>query len=156
VSVYYGPLKVRMTNVHLDYRSASNRSASIVGIIKWLSKPVSLALDVLGGDFNGHPNADVDRFLRGATELEGYRTQWSDMAHLAPESHGRESPTLDFINNLRWTTKTVNERPGRFDRLYVRSAEASTHVDRYELFGVGRNAPSDHYGVVVEVTLRPS
>jgi maltose 6'-phosphate phosphatase len=152
VLVYADALQARITNVHLDYRSASNRNAAIVKIVRDLAEPADLGLDILCGDFNGHPNSDVDLFLRGAAQLEGHKTQWSDMAELAPERDAAESPTLDFINNLRWTTKTVNEKPGRFDRIYVRPADAHIHVAHCAVFGSGRNAPSDHYGVVVEVT----
>ncbi len=148
-----------VTNVHLDYRQASSREQHIARIVRELIDSHSCDYEILCGDFNDELDSLLARFLEGRASIEGYRTQWRDLAYAWHANLGESPPvTLDFLNNPRWQDEVSNETPARFDRLYLRTSESSLGIQILQAGIFGREPhnrfgiiPSDHYGVFVDL-----
>jgi endonuclease/exonuclease/phosphatase family metal-dependent hydrolase len=157
-------LKVGITNVHLDWQSALSREQQIVAIVEGIEQGASAAqIEFLCGDFNSLPyTSSVYNFLTGQQSLAGKATSWIDLAALYAGADGREpEATLNFANNP-WLQNRDRlnawRQPYRFDwvllkSLYPREEPVLKHAG---IFGGARDGqefpPSDHYGVVAEVS----
>jgi len=130
-----------ITNVHLDWQHAEGRVAAIDAFVEQLIDRHPGDLEILCGDFNDHEDGPVAAYLHAAAR------PWRDAA-------GAGAPvTLDFAENPRWRGSGSTERPGRFDRIYVRDGPRVTASGLFarqpaNRFGI---VPSDHYGVFVDL-----
>lgn len=150
-----------ITNVHLDWRHARSRERHIVRIVRDLIDDPPCDVDLLCGDFNDDGDAPALQFLDGRLALDGYHTCWRDLAAEWHAERGELAPvTLDFEHNPRWKSMTVVEPSKRFDRIYLRTAEAGTapRILRVGIFGKEPiNSlgiiPSDHYGLFTDLNV---
>lgn len=139
-----------LTNLHLDWQHPDGRVRAIADIVERLIEQHPADLEVLCGDFNDHDDGPV------AAYLEHHPRPWCDAVASAP---GAVAPvTIDFLDNPRWRGRGSTERPGRFDRIYLRAGRGrpAPRVVASGLFG-RRPAnrfgivPSDHYGAFVDL-----
>jgi maltose 6'-phosphate phosphatase len=150
-----------ITNVHLDWEHENRRVQGIVDIVENLIEHHPADTELLCGDFNDSEDGRVAAYLEGRIQIEGaganLATSWQDV--VASSVGLAIAPvTLDFVGNPRWKDVPVHERPGRFDRIYLRSAsgQPAPRVTATGLFGhqpANRFGivPSDHYGVFVDL-----
>jgi endonuclease/exonuclease/phosphatase family metal-dependent hydrolase len=166
VEVRWQERRLGITNVHLDWRHADSRERHIVKIVRDLIDARTADagpddLDVLCGDFNDDGDAPALQFLAGKSPLDGYQTSWYDLAAEWHATRGEAAPvTLDFEHNPRWQGTTVRDHAKRFDRIYLRAADAGEPPpllaaglfghEPTNSFGV---IPSDHYGLYVDLDL---
>jgi maltose 6'-phosphate phosphatase len=150
-----------ITNVHLDWEHQDRRMQGIVDIVERLIEPHPADIELLCGDFNDYEDGPIAAYLEERAHSQGavpgLATPWQDA--VASSMGLTTAPvTLDFAGNPRWKDAPVNERPGRFDRIYVRSAggRPAPRVTASGLFGQQPAnrfgiVPSDHYGVFVDL-----
>jgi endonuclease/exonuclease/phosphatase family metal-dependent hydrolase len=112
---------------------------------------------VLGGDFNAEPQTSSMRFFTGRTSLHGISTAYRD----AWESVHGDAPghTLDPGNPLREIDEPGERQGRRVDYVLVRCGDhgPTLHIADAGLAvhePVDGVQPSDHYGVVAELTAR--
>lgn len=149
-------IPIGVTNVHLNWRSASIREKEIVYVTDWISRAGNTNYELLCGDFNCTPNlSGVYKFLVGEQTLQSRDAQWVDLA----ERYQR--PTLDFLHNpwLQNRSRLNDTRlPRRYDWILLHSCYPAEEPDLVcvELFGESAMSeehviPSDHYGVLAEL-----
>ncbi|HZJ61942.1 MAG TPA: endonuclease/exonuclease/phosphatase family protein [Kofleriaceae bacterium] len=142
---------VGITNVHLDWLDPAGRVRAIAAIVDDLVDRRPADIEILCGDFNEHDDGPV------AARLEA---SWRDA--VSALGTGDAPVTLDFEHNPRWAGCAVDERSGRFDRIYLRERGGSAvTVAAAGLFGRDPAnrlgiVPSDHYGVFVDLALGPA
>ena len=144
-----GGLRVGVTNAHLDWELAGARPRALADLLARLVDPRAADVEVLCGDFNEHDDGPV------AAQLE------AGSRDAVVESVGRAAAplTLDFASNPRWAGIAVTERPGRFNRIYLRAAAGlpPPRVVATGIFGHPASClgfvPSDHYGVFADLVL---
>ena len=153
---------VNVTNLHLPWNSALNRERAIVEIQKYTDQRTGMS--ILAGDFNCSADSSVHRYLKGEQSLLNTDACWFDLAESYAEIHGTTPEnTVDFRNNTRWgKVQDINtiEKNQRFDRILLRNPypEAFPVLEKFEVFGkeicheIGI-MPSDHYGVMVQMSL---
>ena len=158
--------RMGITNIHLDWQDQSRRVEAMADIVDRLIAPHPADVEILCGDFNDHEGGPVAVFLEGHAEggegqpeAAGARARWRWLDAVASSVGPAAAPiTLDFLENPRWAGGEVSERPGRFDRIYLRDTVPARTVMASGLFG-RRPAnrfgiiPSDHYGVFVDLAL---
>jgi hypothetical protein len=89
---------------------------------------------------------------------------WNDLTGVHAALNGYQTiPTLDFSTNPRWGSKNTTHIPAAVDRIYVmecmegKAWDYNWDIVNVEVFGKEVSpetelAPSDHYGVLAEVT----
>lgn len=117
-------------------------------------------LTLLAGDFNATPDSDELRFLRGLHTLEGRRTYYQDAFLCATDAAqgpgytwSRRNPytqRLRFLQNDRRLDYIFVSPPSRDGRGTI--TDCRIVLDRADKDGV---YPSDHFGLLAEVTLSP-
>ena len=136
------------TNVHLDYELMENK-------IKGINKALDFIEDntqdheIILGDFNDSPDNRIhfDLCLDNFTDLH------KEYCHNINE---HPLPTLDFDNNPRWRVNSTDEVPVRFDWIML-NTDSSFTISKASIIGTKETnniTPSDHYGVLVDVTLK--
>lgn len=140
--------RLGITNVHLDWEHPDRRVGAIADICGRLIGNEPADIEVLCGDFNDYEDGPVAEFLSSHG--------WQDAV---VASDPAAPVTLDFADNPRWKGTGNTERPGRFDRIYLRSRSGTTP----RITGSGRFGkrpanrfdlvPSDHYGVFVDLEI---
>lgn len=160
VIVEVGAARVGITNLHLDWEHPQARIDGIAAIVRDLVEPHPADVEVLCGDFNDYEDGPIAAFLegdRGFASAGARAPAWCD-AVVSVVGRAAAPITLDFAHNPRWQHAPVDERSGRFDRIYVRSAanQPPVRITAAGLFGhVPANrfgiVPSDHYGVFVDL-----
>jgi endonuclease/exonuclease/phosphatase family metal-dependent hydrolase len=152
--------RLGITNVHLDWEHPDARMRGIAAILAGVVERHPADVELLCGDFNDYEDGPVAALLEGRARFEAAEAApWLDAV---VDQVGRNAApvTLDFAGNPRWKDAPMTGRPGRFDRIYVRSASrdrmpqviASGLFAREPAnrFGI---VPSDHYGVFVDLEL---
>ena len=159
--VDYQGIKLAIANVHLPYDSAIERETEIV---KVESSVLSVDADFsfIIGDYNCSETSSVYRFLTSDMTLNGNEcnTYWIDLAMVAEERYNipREM-TLDLMNNPRWKTGNVCDCSARVDLIFMHDCFPKDYpvMQAYTYFGKSVDdetglSPSDHYGVVVDLS----
>ena len=161
-----GGIRFSFTNVHLPWDSALAKEKQIVALQKFIRTQKEKAhFFILAGDFNCNTNSSVHHFLLGDMSLHGCEAKpyWNDLSGIhAALNNYKTIPTLDCINNSRWSGKKPNWVPSVVDRIYLmecmegRSWDFEWDLGNVTVFGKDVSpktglAPSDHYGVLVDI-----
>lgn len=118
---------------------------------------------IIAGDFDGTPDSAAVRFLTGRQSLEGRSTHYYD----AWEAAGHRDGGYTWTTKNDYTRKTtervwkLSNHHRRIDyifvgsphhyRGYARVVSAKVVLDK----PAGQNWPSDHFGVLAEIAVRP-
>lgn len=163
VLIEINDIRFSITNVHLPWDSILEKEKQIVAIDRFIhSQNDDAHFFILLGDFNTTLNSSVHHYLLGDRTLLGYESKpyWNDLAGVHAKLNNYENiPTLDFVNNPRWQGKNTNYIPDTCDRIYIMESfnwDYSFKLLNVDVFGKEVSsetgyAPSDHYGVLVEV-----
>lgn len=153
-------LVLGFTSVHLPSIAVAVAERMSVALADWLDE--QRGQEIMAGDFNSSPQSSVGRFWAGEQSLAGREQRWLDPVERWCWEQGVPAPsTLDFVRNPRWQHESTLETPARFDRVLVRDTWKqqlpSPSVRSANLFGTepagpARIVPSDHYGVVADLT----
>lgn len=151
---------VLIANLHLSWQSALQREHEIIKIANILSQKTGDYKLILG-DFNCSPYSNVQQYLLGQSSLLGYESNpcyydlaesYADITDSLPEN------TLDFRKNPRWNGKNTIEINQRYDRIFLQNPYPHDFpkLINYKVFGkeispTTHLAPSDHYGVYVDL-----
>ena len=158
-------MKFSVTNVHLPCDSVLAREKQIVAINEHACRQKDQAdFFLLLGDFNCSHSSSIHNFLLGEQTLLGCEANpvWFDLAevHAALNDYGI-MPTLDFATNPRWGAKNTKYIPVACDSIYLmdNAVKFDYDISNVSIFGTDVSsetglAPSDHYGVLSEVTFR--
>lgn len=151
-------LKLGITDVHLDWKSALNREIEIVKTIRLIDEDDCNDYEMLMGDFNSYPDSSIHRFLTGKQSLNNCAANWNDFGELySVMSKHEPEVTLDFFNNPRWRNENVVEIPGRFDWILLKYPypKESPKLNFLKIIGNKEDenylTPSDHYGVLCDI-----
>jgi len=149
-------------NLHLPWDSIIEKEEYIVNILKEV-KSIDADYAILTGDFNCYDDSSVYHYIEGQrtlfnTEAKPY---WDDLAKVYAEiSNTKLENTLDLRTNPRWKGKNVACSSGRVDRIYIRDTfpKPFLQLKHFSLFGKNIDeksgyCPSDHYGVVAEISI---
>lgn len=114
--------------------------------------PIAGFPPVLVGDFNAEPDSDEIRFMRGFTGLGGKRVYFADC--FAVVGHGDGTTFSPSVNPFAGET---NEPERRIDYVFVRGPDSRVRgkpLSCRVCFNERVNGvfPSDHYGVVAEIS----
>ncbi|MBQ8169062.1 endonuclease/exonuclease/phosphatase family protein [bacterium] len=158
--VKYNDVVINITNLHLDWKSALKREKEIIALNNATKKSKSDYAFMLG-DFNCSVNSSVHQYLLGQSSLLGEEANpyWYDLAEsYAGTTQTSPEITLDFKNNPRWVGVNTIEINQRFDRILLQNTYPKTYpvLKNFTVFGKEISlqtgmAPSDHYGVCVEL-----
>ena len=143
------------------------KEKQIIAIQQYIcSKKDNAHFFLLAGDFNCGTNSSVHQFLvadRSLLDCEA-KPYWNDLSSVHAALNGYQTiPTLDFSTNPRWGSKNTTHIPAVVDRIYVmecmegKAWDYDWDIVNVEVFGKEVSpktelAPSDHYGVLAEVT----
>ena len=151
-----GHFALRVTNVHLDWKDPEGRCSFIENLLSSLQEE-SRTYDVLLGDFNEGDTGPVDKALCG-------RHGWVDAVREDATARGvAPGVTIGFSEgNPRPSSGEDNSARGRYDRVYLRPAPPMNE-SRMLATGIWGSAiateegttASDHYGVYVDLDLKP-
>jgi len=159
-------IRFSFTNVHLPWDSVLAQEQHIVAIQKFIRTQKEKAhFFILAGDFNCGIDSSIHRFLLGNTSLRDSEAKpyWNDLSGIhAALNNYKTIPTLDFINNPRWCNVKPKWVPSAVDRIYLmecmedRTWNYNWSIENVTVFGKDVSpktelAPSDHYGVLVDV-----
>lgn len=150
---------IDILNLHLDYEKASNKEIGIVDAVEYL-KGCDGAYQILLGDFNTTENSSVYRYITSRQSLNGHDAYYIDLpASYCYRNNIQPDVTIDFVGNPRWKGKPSLEVPARFDCIFVEESypRDGIHLTNYKLLGkklYNGITPSDHYGVMVELTCK--
>ena len=157
-------VRFSVTNVHLPWDSIIEKEKQIVAIDRFIHfQKNEVHFFILLGDFNTTLNSSVHHYLLGDQSLLGYEAKpyWNDLASAHAELNGYDNiPTLDFVNNPRWRGENTNYVPDTCDRIYIMESFNWNYAFKpcnIDVFGKEISletgyAPSDHYGLLAEVT----
>jgi len=152
---------LRIVNLHLPWKSASERERAIVRIVGE-NEEISADYTLFAGDFNCSEQSSVHRFLTGEQSLYGADAFFFDLAEAWSETTGiPPEATLDFRNNPRWgiiDPPNTIQKSVRYDRILLKNPYPQEFpiLQSFERFGtnispVTRLCASDHYGVAAEL-----
>jgi len=154
-------VKILVYSLHLPWKYATERERAIISIVKQ-AQQIESDYTILAGDFNCSAMSSVHQFLTGDRSLFDCDAYYFDLAEAYAETTGIALPaTLCFQGNPRWgiidqpNTIQANQR---FDRILLKNPypAAQPVLLSCKIFGteIGQDtklAPSDHYGVSVEL-----
>jgi endonuclease/exonuclease/phosphatase family metal-dependent hydrolase len=156
------PLFVTHLNWKLHHGAVRQRQiAAVCGHIKQIA-PVgdeTRLPPVLMGDLNAEPDSDEIRFLRGLTAINGETVYFAD----AWAYGGDGGPGYTFDRRNRFAA-LAHEPPRRIDYIFVRGPdgklrgeplETRVAFNKWTQSDDGPVWPSDHYGVVTDLTVEP-
>ena len=155
--IEYNNIKIGVTNLHFDHKSALNREVEIADTIKLIEKYDESEYEILLGDFNDSPDSSIYRYLTGQQSLYNHATKWIDLAKsYAVSKQTNPNITLDFLNNPRWDNENVLEIPERFDWVMLKYPypKKNPKLNNVKILGnerVENITPSDHYGVICDI-----
>jgi len=152
---------VLIMNVHLPWESAYSREKAIVNIVKRTAAEKD-DFTFLSGDFNSSADSSIHRFLTNNQSLLERDAYFYDLAESFAEITGTKiSATLNFRENPRWGVmqpKNTIETNQRFDWIMLKNPYPLEFpvLKKCSLFGTEISkktglAPSDHYGVWIEI-----
>jgi len=151
----HGAIPFFVTHLNWKLHHGAVREQQVVAVAAHLKQaaPIAGLPPILVGDFNAEPDATEIRFLRGLHALGGVSTYLADCFGLTGEGPG---VTFDATRNP--FAAPTHEPPRRIDYVFVRGPSrgargkplsARVVMDEVE-DGV---APSDHYGVLAEISI---
>lgn len=164
VRIQNGGFTYSVTNIHLPWQSILEKEKQITQIDQYIKSQRHKAdFCLLMGDFNCTLSSSVHAYLLGEASLLGRESvpYWFDLASTYAAIAGEPNrPTLDFLRNPRWGGKNTTEIPAVYDRILIMNSygrdydETIHHVEIFgtEVSGITKLAPSDHYGVVADVS----
>lgn len=153
--------KISFTNLHLPWDSALEKERQICEIDRFLHTQLKEnGLLILAGDFNGGLSSSVHRYLVGDQSLNGCEANpyWDELATGYAAISGEPiKATLDTLTNPRWLGGKSAYPPTVMDRIYTLEHRYDISLESVHIFGTEISpdnglAPSDHYGVVAEVS----
>lgn len=149
-----------ITNVHLDWLSPIKRENDITALVDTIAVE-NADYKLLLGDFNCSEHSSVHQFLLGQSSLRCKEAVpcWYDLSESYFGLCGKEPEiTLDFKNNPRWRNQNTVEKNQRFDRILLQNTYPNNFpvLRNCVVFGKEASAetglaPSDHYGVFVDI-----
>ena len=146
VTLTFGGQEWGLTNVHLNWRSVSIRERQMATVRSWLHKGRQKSVEVLCGDFNDHPQSIIYHDISDAG--------WRDVTTFVAEE---PRATLDVKHNPYLQSSHL-EQSERYDWILIRSEWKDVEVQHIDVFGDMRTSrdvvPSDHYGVMVDFTVK--
>lgn len=149
--------KIPFFTTHLNWRfhHGMTREKQVLAIAAHVKAeaPASGLPPLLVGDFNAEPEASEIRFLKGLQSLEGQSTFFADCFGICGEGPGY---TYDATRNP--FAAEFHEYPRRIDYVFVRGPDKAVRGKPLHARVVmddvhGGVAPSDHYGVLAELTV---
>ncbi|ENQ3106379.1 Metal-dependent hydrolase, endonuclease/exonuclease/phosphatase family [Bacillus sp. 491mf] len=153
ITFKYGNYEFGITNVHLNWKSTFIRNEQIRAVHDWIfTENKARTCEILCGDFNDDPYSSIHQYLTD--------NQWIDVAQFKEEHNDiKPQPTLDFINNLNIKNESSLKLQARYDWILINKNNKLniSSIDNVEVFGdypVTKEAilPSDHYGVLMDIT----
>ena len=158
--VKYNDVVINITNLHLDWKSALMREREIIALNNATRKS-DFDYAFMLGDFNCSVNSSVHQDLLGQSSLLGEEANpyWYDLAEsYADKTQTYPEITLDVKNNPKWNGVNTIEIDQRFDRILLQNTYPKTYpvLKNFAVFGKEISepngmAPSDHYGICVEL-----
>lgn len=158
--VKYKNFIFNISNLHLDWKSSLKREKVILA----LNNEANLSkadYKFMLGDFNCSVSSSIHQYLLGQSSLsnEEANPYWYDLAEsYANVSNTIPEMTLDFNNNPRWKGQRNIEVNQRFDRILIQNTYPKSYPRINNCVVFGKNissktgmAPSDHYGVCVDL-----
>jgi endonuclease/exonuclease/phosphatase family metal-dependent hydrolase len=150
-----GAIPFFVTHLNWKFHEGAVREAQVQVVAEVVKReaPMSGLPPVLVGDFNAEPEACEIRFLKGLQSLGGKSTFFGDCFGQTGDGPGY---TFDARHNP--FAAPTHEYPRRIDYIFVRGPDKlvpgqplSSRVVLHELTdGV---TPSDHYGVMAEISI---
>lgn len=151
----HGKIPFFVTHFNWKFHEGVVREAQVVCVAEHIKRetPMDGLPPILVGDLNAQPDATEIRFLKGLQSLEGKSFYMADCFEHAGVGDGF---TFDARRNP--FAAATHEYPRRIDYIFVRGPDkrvrgkplaASVVLDEV----VADVAPSDHYGVVAEISI---
>lgn len=150
-----GPVPFFVTHLNWKFHDGVVREGQVQAIAEHVMReaPIAGLPPIVVGDFNAQPDAAEVRFLKGLQSLGGKSVFLGDCFEQVGEGPGY---TFDARNNP--FAAVTHEYPRRIDYVFVRGPDQrargkplSCRVVLDEI--VDGVAPSDHYGVMAEISL---
>ncbi len=141
---------ISITNVHFDWENKSNRTLGLDSYFDMIEEH-SLDTEILLGDFNDVPEEQLHYELINCDFLDIHQ-------RYAHSKNQLPLPTLDIINNPRWRDEETSEVPCRFDWIMLNTIN-QLEINNVSLIGVNETkglTPSDHYGVLTDISIQKS
>ncbi|MED1093915.1 endonuclease/exonuclease/phosphatase family protein [Bacillus paramycoides] len=154
ITFKYGDYEFGITNVHLNWRSPIIREEQIRSVHNWIFKEnKAKPYEILCGDFNDDPHSSIHQYLTN--------NLWLDVAQFKEEqNYIKAQPTLDYINNLNIKNESNLKIQARYDWILIKKNNNLNFppINKVEVFGnipvtKAKVLPSDHYGVLMEITI---
>lgn len=151
IAFTYNNYDYGITNVHLNWKSPEIREEQVISVNTWISENAK-PYEVLCGDFNDKPDSNIHRYLKDS--------MWLDTAILNENKNKiKAQATLDYDNNPHLKDKTNLKAQLRYDWILMKKRESLNlpSLNSVEVFGnspvtKAHILPSDHYGVVIDIT----
>lgn len=151
----HGSLPFFVTHLAWKFHEGFLREQQVVVVADFIKRttPIQGLPPILVGDLNAQPEATEIRFLKGLHSLAGKSFFMADCFELAGVGAG-----ITFDSTRNPYAAPTHEYPRRIDYILVRGPDekargkplaASVVLDRV----VDGVAPSDHYGVVAEISI---
>ncbi len=151
----YGKIPFFVTHLNWKFHEGVVREAQVQHIAEVVKQkaPLSGLPPVLVGDFNAQPEATEIRFLKGLHALGGKSTFFADTFEITGQGPGF---TFDARHNPH--AAPTHEYPRRIDYVFVRGPDTEVRgkpLDARVVLTevVDGVAPSDHYGVLAELSI---
>jgi endonuclease/exonuclease/phosphatase family metal-dependent hydrolase len=159
-----GQLPIFVTHLNWKLFHGSVRIRQVRAVVEHIERLAPLAdatalPPILMGDFNAEPDADEMRFLRGLCTIDDQSVYFAD----AWIYGGDGSPGYTFDRKNRFAA-IAHEPPRRLDYILVRGPDGKLRgepLNTRVVFATPRPTPegdvwpSDHFGVMTEIVIRP-
>lgn len=140
-----------ITNVHLNWRTSEVREEQIHSVNNWIAETAK-SFEILCGDFNDAPDSKIHNYLQ--------ENMWLDLALFNQEKNAvKAQVTLDHVNNPHLKNTANLTTQFRYDWILMKKLEnlCLPFLNSVEVFGKlpvtkAYILPSDHYGVVIDIT----
>ena len=151
IAFKYNNYDYGITNVHLNWRTTEIREEQIKSVNVWVSKNAK-PYEILCGDFNDNPDSNIHKYLKD--------NMWLDLAMFNEEENDiKAQSTFDYFNNPHLKNETNLTTQFRYDWILIKKHESLNlpSINSVEVFGnmpvtKAQILPSDHYGVVIDIT----
>lgn len=143
-------------------RNREQDAVALDRFVREVSEPTGFP-PIIAGDFDATPDSAGIRFLTGCQSLEGRSTHYYDAWEAAGHRDGGDTWTTrnDYARKTTELVWRLSNHHRRIDyifvgsphhyRGYARVVSAKVVLNRPD----GKNWPSDHFGVLAEIAVRP-